>query len=74
MWAMSTNATLLAKYLAAEEAILDGQSYSHNGRSLTLADLRWVQAERRRLQKVVDTENGTSGGGFKAATFSAAGQ
>lgn len=68
-----TNSDLLEKYLSAEEAILDGQAYSHNGRSLTLADLRWVQAERRRLQKLVDAENGIGGGGFKAATFASTG-
>ncbi|MGB1560796.1 MAG: hypothetical protein ACPHN2_04780 [Sinimarinibacterium flocculans] len=70
---MSTNSDLLTKYLAAEEAILDGQSYTHNGRSLTMADLRWVQAERKRLQRIVDVENGTGGGGFKAATFASTG-
>ncbi len=67
---MSTNAELLDYYLNAEKEILSGgQDFTHNGRRLTMADLRWVQAERLRLQRLVDAEQGISGGGFKVATF-----
>lgn len=33
----------LADYLAAEEAVLAGQAYSLAGRSITKADLQWIQ-------------------------------
>lgn len=35
--------TQLAKYLAAEEAVLTGQSYEINGRMLERADLKAIQ-------------------------------
>lgn len=64
---MSTHTERLALYRAAEEAILDGQSFTHNGRQLTLPNLREVQSEIRRLERLVANENGA--GGFKVATF-----
>ena len=44
----------LAAYLAAEVSILKSQSYTIKDRTLTRADLRYVQAEIRRLQTLVD--------------------
>ena len=40
---LSDAETKLAQYLAAEEAVLTGQSYSIAGRSLTRADLEYIQ-------------------------------
>lgn len=67
---MSTASDLLAKYLAAEMAILDGQSYRMGDRMLTLADLGMVQKERAALERRVQGE--TSGGSarYQLADFS----
>lgn len=62
---MSTASDLLAKYLVAEAAILDGQSYRMGDRMLTRADLLAVQAERKALERRVDAEANTSNGGFR---------
>lgn len=64
---MSSTADLLTKYRAAEEAILDGQSYTHNGRQLTMPDLRWVQSEIRRLERLIAVGEGR--GGFRTVRF-----
>lgn len=42
--------TLLNEYLAAEKAVLRGQAYTIKDRSLTRADLRWIQQERKNLE------------------------
>ena len=42
---------LLAQYVAAEAAVLRGQAYSIKDRSLTRADLRWIQNGREKLEK-----------------------
>ncbi len=49
---------LLTEYLAAERKILRGQSYTIKDRTMTRADLRWVQAERRRLSEEIQAEEG----------------
>lgn len=68
---MSTNAELLAAYTAAELKILGGQSIRMGERMLTMADLEFVQAERRRLQSVVAAEQpGARRGPFSQADFS----
>ncbi|PJJ97039.1 hypothetical protein CO615_10440 [Lysobacteraceae bacterium NML75-0749] len=64
---------LLDAYIAAELKILAGQSYQIDGRRLQLANLAEVQAERRRLERVVaDEEAAARGGGsrFAQADFS----
>lgn len=55
---------LLVKYIAAEEKILQGQEYTIKDRSLTRADLRWVQSERRRLEEEISAMS-KSGGPMK---------
>lgn len=60
---MSTASDLLAKYLAAEAAILGGQSVRHeSGRTLTMADLAEVRAERKALERRVADEARASAG------------
>ncbi len=54
---------LLNKYIAAEEAILRGQEYTIKDRSLTRADLRWVQSERKRLDEELSLA--TAGGSIR---------
>ena len=54
---MSANAELLAAYRAAEIKILGGQVVQFGERSLRMADLEFVQSERRRLEAVVAAEN-----------------
>lgn len=50
---------LLAEYLAAESAALKAQEYTIKDRSLTKADLKWIQTERRRLENEISIlENG----------------
>lgn len=58
---MSTASSLLALYVAAETAILSGQSYRMGERQLTLADLDVVRRERANLERRVQAE--TNGGG-----------
>ncbi len=68
---MSTNSDRLARYIAAETAILEGQSVRHeSGRELTMADLSEVRDEIEKLQRAVAREN-AGGGGFKSADFRA---
>lgn len=67
---MSTASDLLALYLAAEAAILQGQSVRHGERMLTMADLAEVRAERQRLE--IRVSNETAGGSprYQVADFS----
>lgn len=48
---MSTITDMRDKYLAAEAAILGGQSYRWGDRQLTRADLSMVQAGRREWER-----------------------
>jgi hypothetical protein len=53
---MSTATDMLAKYLAAETAILGGQAYRWGDRQLTRADLQMVQNGRREWERKVNAE------------------
>ena len=44
---------LLRQYIAAEQAVLRGQSYAIKDRSLTRADLRWIQSGRKKLEEEI---------------------
>jgi hypothetical protein len=66
---MSTATDLLALYLAAEAAILQGQSFRHNERMLTMADLAEVRKERRDLERRVAAETSGSGLRHQLASF-----
>lgn len=46
--------TMLAAYLAAEVAVLKGQSYSIGDRALTRADLREIGMQREYWRKMVE--------------------
>ncbi|MCP4712525.1 MAG: hypothetical protein GY869_28200 [Planctomycetes bacterium] len=53
MSALTDAQELLEAYRTAEIAILKNQAYTIKDRTFTRADLRWVQAERRRLEALV---------------------
>lgn len=59
---MSTATDMLAAYIAAETAILGGQSYSINGHSYTYADLEKVQKGREDWQLIVNRETQRAAG------------
>lgn len=52
----------LTDYLAAEEAVLAGQSYSLAGRSVTKADLQWIQKGIEIWDQRVKNLSTTTGG------------
>lgn len=54
---MSTATDMLTKYLAAEEAILSGQSYKWGERMLTRADLVQIQTGRREWERKAAAES-----------------
>lgn len=60
---MTTSAEMLAKYTAAEAAILDGQIVRFGERQLTRANLAEVQQGRREWQQRVNAEARISAGG-----------
>lgn len=53
---MSTATDMRDKYLAAEVAILGGQSYKWGDRQLTRADLSMVQTGRREWERKANAE------------------
>lgn len=67
---MSTASDLLAKYLAAESAILSGQEVRMGDRSLKMADLAEVRAERQRLELRVNAETRGGSPRYQTADFS----
>lgn len=56
---LSQAQSMLRKYLAAEEAVLKGQSYTIGTRSLTRANLSAIVKERKYWQKMVDNLSGS---------------
>jgi len=46
--------SLLRDYIAAERAVLLGQSYTIKDRALTRADLKWIQQGRKELEKEIN--------------------
>lgn len=70
---MSIATDMRDKYLAAETAILLGQSSEFNGRKLTMADLATIRAGRleweRRAQAEANATSGASSPRFSAANF-----
>lgn len=54
---------MLVKYIAAETAILSGQSVRFNERMLTRANLIEVQNGRKEWQRIVDAETRIAAGG-----------
>lgn len=70
---MSTATDMLAHYLAAEEAILGGQSYKWGDRQLTRADLVMVQNGRREWERKAAAEARGGGVGVQLADFTGRG-
>lgn len=71
---------MLAKYLAAETAILEGKEVKFNDRTLRMEDLNMVIAGRKEWQQRVAQEAGAAAGrpsiggiGFSLANFSGRG-
>lgn len=52
----------LTDYLAAEEAVLAGQSYTIQNKSVTRADLQWIQEGIKIWDQRVKNLSTTSGG------------
>lgn len=59
---MSTATEMVALYAAAEMAVLKGQSYTINGRSLTRADLTEIRAGRQEWERRVAAEEARRSG------------
>jgi len=74
---MSTATDMRDKYLAAELAILSGQSYRWGDRQLTRADLAMVQNGRREWERKASAESRAAAGGgsvgVQLADFTGAG-
>ena len=69
---MTTATDLLALYITAETAILQGQSVRLGDRQLTMADLTSVREERARLERRVADEAATKAGRSGGFGFSVA--
>lgn len=54
---MSTATDILAKYLAAEAAVLQGRSFAFGERTLTMADLPDIRQGRKEWEQRVAAEN-----------------
>jgi len=70
---MSEATEMVAAYVAAEKAVLNGQSYTLNGRSLTRANLPDIRKGRAEWEARVRTESASSQGGssnYSVADFS----
>ena len=60
---MSTATDMVSAYIAAEQAVLNGQSYSINGRSMTRADLPEIRAGRKEWESRALAESASSSRG-----------
>ena len=60
---------LLNEYIAAERALLRGQAYTIKDRSLTRADLRWIQEGRKRLEEEIAALTGEGSIKMKRVLF-----
>lgn len=59
---MTIATDMLAAYIAAETAVLSGQSYSMGGRSLTLSNLSEIRTGRAEWQAKVGAEKARTAG------------
>ena len=60
---MTTATDMLAAYIAAETAVLTGQSYTILGRTLTRANLSEIRAGRKEWERRVANETAAAQGG-----------
>lgn len=70
---MSEATTMRDLYITAEKAVLQGKSYTINGRQLTREDLKEIRLGRREWEEKVAAESASSGGGsslYSLADFS----
>ncbi len=67
---MTTATDMLAQYLAAESAILQGQEFSFEGRSLKRADLPSIRAGRLEWEKRAQSEAMAKAGGAQIGGLS----
>ena len=61
--------TALDAWIAADLAVAKGQSYSMNGRSLTLANAKEIREQIQYWERRVLTLNNSSSGGNQAAAL-----
>ena len=66
---MSTATTMLAAYIAAETAVLQGQSYTMNGRTLTKSNLDSIIKGRREWEARVHAETEIAAGRQAGVSF-----
>jgi len=69
---MSEATEMYAFYVTAEKAVLKGQSYSKDGRTMTRADLPEIRAGRREWERKIATELADADGAsntFSLANF-----
>lgn len=59
---MTIATDMLAKYLAAEAAVLDGKEVRFLDRSVRMEDLEWIQKGRREWESKVSTESAAAAG------------
>lgn len=59
---MSLATDMLAAYVAAELAVLDGQAYTMNGRSLSMANLEEIRRGRAEWEARAGAEKGRAAG------------
>lgn len=59
---MTTAADMLAKYLAAEAAVLTGKEIQFNGRRVSRSDLPDIRAGRKEWEAKVAAESGRAAG------------
>lgn len=65
-----TNTTRrLAEYYAAETAILAGQSYTMGSRSLTRANISWVQKQIKEFEDEIEELKAAEGGRGRRKSF-----
>lgn len=67
---MTTATDMLAKYLEAEAAILDGKEVRLADRMVRLEDLEWVQKGRREWESKVSSEQAQAAGAQRVGGLS----
>lgn len=70
---MSTATDMVALYIAAEKAVLNGKSYTINGKALARENLQEIRAGRAEWEARANAESATTQGGsrlYSLADFS----
>lgn len=61
--------SMVEYYLEAEQAVLEGQSFSKNGRTLTMANLAEIRKGREYWERRLQQLSGRGGGVYSFAEF-----